>query len=478
METERFSGPVIVAMKGPPSSGRSTLAWLLATTFKNYLLIAQDDCIIQLEEALAPSKNIERLNRLSFDIVRQIALTQLRLGHKVIIDGSLFLGSHLESLVQLSESIGARLVVVECKPQDKLVWQQRHLQRVEDDGKVWYKPSTWEELEAVLGLESYDDWSDHDVVPDFSKLVVDTTRHNSDWDITSGVKYLASCAGTQRMDLHQWATEIWQNVDADLWKQSKGDGDEDDGEGEGDDDENSHHHHQLLLVNKRLKIDNGGGDPDDEELGRSICRGCLEPISSPCYYRCGGRGSGGGGGCDLSAHKECAELSNKKEFSFELGNCPDGYCFTEKHRCRNCENKGDDEGIDECPECLFETNLRCAMLPSVILHNCHEHPLCIKTSPVSLDYGFKCKACGDLGKVVSYICECGFAIHPGCALMPRTIKHKTHRHTLSLTSLVQEDDSEDFNCDACEETRNPNHWVYYCEKCEFSCHLNCLTSGA
>ncbi|GFY81135.1 hypothetical protein Acr_01g0009440 [Actinidia rufa] len=295
---KRFTGSVIVAMKGPPCCGKSYTAQQIAKDLK-YRIIEQDDCIEELQSAVKNSttttKNLEYLHALSRDIVLQIALKQLQLGHRVIIDTSLHLQSYLERLLQLSISIAARLVIVECIPQDRYVWQQRHQDRYQKEGSVWYRPTTQEDFSMVK--TSYKEWSDDDI-PGISKLVVDATHLYKDLEIAMAVKYLASIQASQRMSMHQWDNDIWLNDKSGFWKVGNREGEDAEEEEDEKDDEDFHHHH-FVLVND--------GNIDDDEI---TCRGCSEPISSsnssPPYYKCSGSE------CSLSLHQACTELLNKE----------------------------------------------------------------------------------------------------------------------------------------------------------------------
>ncbi|XVF42269.1 hypothetical protein PTKIN_Ptkin01aG0347300 [Pterospermum kingtungense] len=48
------------------------------------------------------------------------------------------------------------------------------------------------------------------------------------------------------------------------------------------------------------------------------------------------------------------------------------------------------------------------------------------------------------------------------------------RHPLILMKWVKEDDSGEYYCDVCENERNPEHPVYWCEKCTYIVHLECI----
>ncbi|KAK3024896.1 hypothetical protein RJ639_044033 [Escallonia herrerae] len=57
------------------------------------------------------------------------------------------------------------------------------------------------------------------------------------------------------------------------------------------------------------------------------------------------------------------------------------------------------------------------------------------------------------------------------------LRHRCHVDPLRLTLVgVGDDESDEFYCDACEQRRDPTHWVYYCKECEFSAHMNCVVS--
>ncbi|GFY81121.1 hypothetical protein Acr_01g0009300 [Actinidia rufa] len=433
MDKERFTGSVIVAMKGPPCCGKSYIARQIAKDLK-YRIIEQDACIEALQSAVKNSttttKNLEYLHALSLDIVLQIALKQLQLGHRLVLSSW--------SAYHKTGMFGDNATRTDIKKKAAFgTGQQRR--RI----FLWLRHRIRSGL--TMTFQASRSWW------------LTPTHLYKDLEIAMAVKYLASIQASQRMSVHQWDNDIWLNDKSGFWKVGNREGEDAEEEEDEKDDEDFHHHH-FVLVND--------GNIDDDEI---TCRGCSEPISSsnssPPYYKCSGSE------CSLSLHQACAELLNKEFPILQI------YSFPEKYRCNNCEYKD----YDECPGCLFETNLRCKILPSVINHNCHQHLLCIKTCPISIAYEYKCKACGDLGKHVSYHCECGFAIHPNCALMPRTIKHKSHRHTLVLTSSPKFSELKEDSCNGCEEERNPNHWFYKCEKCEkrgykFVCHLYCKIS--
>ncbi|KAL7181102.1 hypothetical protein ACSBR1_040043 [Camellia fascicularis] len=109
---------IILAMKGHPCAGKSTLAEFIANELQ-CIPIKLDNvrsCIIMLQQQQQqPLEDAEEiLNNLSFEIICQTALTQLRSGLSVVLDSPPLHHAHLDWLLELSTSTNLPLVIVEC----------------------------------------------------------------------------------------------------------------------------------------------------------------------------------------------------------------------------------------------------------------------------------------------------------------------------------------------------------------------------
>ncbi|XP_060667572.1 uncharacterized protein LOC132799527 [Ziziphus jujuba] len=88
-------------------------------------------------------------------------------------------------------------------------------------------------------------------------------------------------------------------------------------------------------------------------------------------------------------------------------------------------------------------------------------------------------ACNELAHTERYIfcCQnCNFEVHLLCGLLPCVIKHNCHIHPLTLVDSLVEDDTGEYYCDVCETERDPRICVYYCEECKFISHVYCVIS--
>lgn len=414
---QRGKHPVIVAMKGQPCSGKSKLAQSIAKLHKWTLLDYED---------LGPygTQNADDLSNLQ--TIRQIAAAQLQLGINIIIDSPISNQSHLDQiLLQLSTTTSARLLIVECKPQDNFEWRRRFdLQRASGQR---YKQLTWADIQKQL--EPMSDYN-LDGNNNMSKLVVDTTKHFNDPDLYRAINYLATCDTTFSAN--------FDDLKDNTFKSAKDSMDRDGESTSG----TKCHDHKLTPV-------------EDENSTR--CRACLEIISGPAYT-CKGCNN-------LSVHKSCAEIQTKivpEQYPNFLKELNVGYVFPQEPGCCLCEIHEKD--FFECSECLFKTNILSGCLPSVINHMFHRHPLLLLMYPSSYDFKFMCLGCGDPGKDVTYKCfECNYTCHPSCVMSPHTSMH----NNLRLRTGVDYSGEASFLCTVCGEDWDPYRSPHHC-RCLFN----------
>lgn len=174
MDGERAKPPAVIAMKGHPGTGKSTLATAIAKSLKCPLIDKDHfrDSTHAVQQQLlqiSPTSAGKLLNDLSYDAMWRVASAQLGLGLSVVVDSPLSRRQQLDRLMGVAAENGADVVVVECVPGDEAEWRRRLESR---GGKEWHKPSTWREMERLL--EGYGGCWDYDVghVP---RLVLDTT---------------------------------------------------------------------------------------------------------------------------------------------------------------------------------------------------------------------------------------------------------------------------------------------------------------
>ncbi|KAK4847161.1 hypothetical protein QYF36_026409 [Acer negundo] len=180
---KRIETPMIIAMKGHPGSGKTTLARSLASTLRIPLIDKDDvrDSTFSLQNSQQYSSSSSLLNDLSYDAVFRVASTQLNLGLSVVVDSPLSCRARLDDLLRSAAPAGARLIIVECKPSDEAEWRRRLETR---GGSSWHKPSTWHDLERLL--QGYGGCTDYDV-GDVPKVIVDTTAPVELEDLVSRV---------------------------------------------------------------------------------------------------------------------------------------------------------------------------------------------------------------------------------------------------------------------------------------------------
>ncbi|XVF06432.1 hypothetical protein REPUB_Repub06bG0047600 [Reevesia pubescens] len=218
------------------------------------------------------------------------------------------------------------------------------------------------------------------------------------------------------------------------------------------------------------------------ELDCNWCDKRLSGMSFGCF-------NGGPYGCKFFLHEACiSKISKRLQHPFHpphylyVQYCERDYGFS----CKACKRPIDAFMLTTyyaCHVCRFYLHISCARLRPTLKHKCHKHDLTYFTRSTECFFikSFNCNACGlDCNarknkEGAFYRCvQCDFDIHFKCLPAPAVAKHRYHRHFLVLHHGITEDDSGQYYCDICETERNPKHHIYYCKKCTYIAHVECV----
>ncbi|PWA91819.1 DC1, C1-like, Zinc finger, RING/FYVE/PHD-type [Artemisia annua] len=235
----------------------------------------------------------------------------------------------------------------------------------------------------------------------------------------------------------------------------------------------SHDQHPLALMSSTLSCHN---PMKKVEL---ICNGCVRPIMNSPFYTCADEDEHH---CNFALHEWCTRMPS--EIKDHPGHPQHTLVFMPKvpykpfgvFECNVC--RFDCNGfVYCCVECKYNVDVCCAFIPHKITHKAHpNHLLSRVTKRV---HNYMCRLCSYsiISDAFSFSCQdCGFHIHPGCALLvSETIRHKYDKHPYKLSYLPIENHKGDYFCDICEEQFWPESagCFYHCEKCVHSMHPSC-----
>jgi hypothetical protein len=104
------------------------------------------------------------------------------------------------------------------------------------------------------------------------------------------------------------------------------------------------------------------------------------------------------------------------------------------------------------------------------VHEGHKHSLFLALSSVQ-----DCNSFEEQRRHIGvFVCkECDFVLGFECAILPLKAEYEHDTHPFSLI-YTTENNYEECYYRICKEKRNPNYWLYYCEKYNFVAHLRCL----
>ncbi|KAK8308230.1 hypothetical protein V6Z12_D02G043500 [Gossypium hirsutum] len=227
---------------------------------------------------------------------------------------------------------------------------------------------------------------------------------------------------------------------------------------------NSLHPHPLHVIQNHNKE----VEPD--------CLGCRKPISGPLYH------------CSdctyptvFNLHKECAELPLEINHPYDrkhpLTLLPQPPTHPQKCSCSLCriQWKG---FVYSCSLCNFDLSLDDFLFsPPTITVASHEHPWML----VSRKMWFVCDFCGTDGDHSPFVCAtCHLLVHKNCISLPRHIMITRHRHTISLSYSLRQNQVEDWMCKICYEEVDIRYGNYRCpaSRCRYISHVRCATDKA
>ncbi|KAJ8760512.1 hypothetical protein K2173_015179 [Erythroxylum novogranatense] len=205
------------------------------------------------------------------------------------------------------------------------------------------------------------------------------------------------------------------------------------------------HHHKLRLANCPI-----------ESFIR--CHICSRYISGPlfCCLQCA-----------FFIHKSCREAPKEIEHQFHPEHSVRWSLLVMKTpKCKVCNwsTPSINSRIYTCEDCEFHIDYNCAnyLTSSIKLKN-HAHKFFYFLA-VDLSSHFKCKVCGKNCIGSFYRClECDMNLHLS----------QCHCHPLTLEYSVINECYEEEYCHECEDLRNADHAVYYCENCHYTAHIGC-----
>ncbi|KAJ8760421.1 hypothetical protein K2173_015088 [Erythroxylum novogranatense] len=205
------------------------------------------------------------------------------------------------------------------------------------------------------------------------------------------------------------------------------------------------------------------------------CHICLMFISGPlfCCLQCA-----------FFIHKSCREAPKEIEHQFHPEHSLRwSFLGLKVPKCKAC-NLSDNSLFQEiytCKDCEFHIHYTCAnyLTSSIKLKN-HAHKFYyflatdLRYQAYRRNLNFKCKVCGQNCNGSFYRClECDMNLHLRCIPIPNKVRSQCHCHPLTLEYSVINECYEEEYCHECEDLRNADHAVYYCENCKYTAHIGC-----
>jgi predicted kinase len=160
--------PLLVALKGFPGSGKSSIGRAISAHF-GWPLVDKDDVLDVLIDQPVDA------GRLAYDAMWRVARRQLLQGFSVVCDSPLSHPIGYRAARRVADETGAILVVVECRCADAAIWRAR----VEDraaSGLQPHRATPWSQLMQIRDRVA--DQASYDIADPL--LVVDTSGELDD----------------------------------------------------------------------------------------------------------------------------------------------------------------------------------------------------------------------------------------------------------------------------------------------------------
>ncbi|CAL9026001.1 unnamed protein product [Prunus brigantina] len=196
------------------------------------------------------------------------------------------------------------------------------------------------------------------------------------------------------------------------------------------------------------------------------CNGCMGPIFPPYFYRCTQD-------CLIFLHEKCTRLREKQLHPFhphELQVLTKAHTFDGLFNCLMCHSLS--QGFCYyCKRCDIYLDLQCLFISNPLSHGAHIHTLHLNSSS-SKDH---CGGCGISLADFRFSCfKCKFHLCIPCVKLPAIARYKYQDDPLKLAYHSVKNELGEYYCDICEGERDPTHWFYKSEHCDFECHPHCI----
>lgn len=225
----------------------------------------------------------------------------------------------------------------------------------------------------------------------------------------------------------------------------------------------SHKDHPLVLLNEADIESSTYKELLSDNDDKFVCDGCLQSMRTGPFYGCIE--------CKFFLHQYCVKLPSQLPHPFHdnrklvCGKYTQSNLYIKCFECKHSTNGM----FYSCSRAELFLDVNCALLPKTIKHKSHNSPLC----RTNFCHG-SCNGCEFRGRMLFKCTRCNFVLCKSCTFMPSTVRHRWDPHPIRLVYSRIEDHPDEFYCEICEEDINTNLWLYFCRDCDLSFHPKCL----